>query len=83
DINTYKLIINDEIYTLNQKETLLLKHLLKNKNSCVTFDMIFESVWTFDETNNYESLRTYIKNLRKYLGKDRIKNIKKQGYMFA
>lgn len=83
DINTYKLIINDEIYTLNQKETLLLKLLLKNKNSCVTFDMIFESVWTFDETNNYESLRTYIKNLRKYLGKDRIKNIKKQGYMFA
>ena len=49
----------------------------------MTFDMIFESVWTFDETNNYESLRTYIKNLRKYLGKDRIKNIKKQGYMFA
>ncbi|MGE3591704.1 MAG: response regulator transcription factor, partial [Arcobacter sp.] len=77
DINTYKLIINDEIYTLNQKETLLLKLLLKNKNSCVTFDMIFESVWTFDETNNYERLRTYIKNLRKYLGKDRIKNIKK------
>ena len=82
DINTHELTIYNEVHTLNQKESSLLKLLLKNKNQCVTFDMIFEYVWTFDEQNNHDSLRTYIKNLRKYLGKNRIKNIKKQGYIF-
>lgn len=83
DINTHSLNISNQTYTLNPKETQLLKLLYKNKNSCVTFDMIFETVWSFEEENNYESLRTYIKNLRKLLGKERIQNIKKQGYMFV
>lgn len=83
DINTHILSIKNEKHTLNPKETQLLKLLYKNKNSCVTFDMIFETVWSFEEENNYESLRTYIKNLRKLLGKEKIQNIKKQGYMFV
>ncbi len=83
DINTHILSIKNEKHTLNPKETQLLKLLYKNKNTCVTFEMIFETVWSFEEENNYESLRTYIKNLRKLLGKEKILNIKKQGYMFV
>lgn len=83
NILDHKLQVATNEYSLNQKESELLKLLFQHKNSCVTFDMIFDSVWSSQEMNNYESLRTYIKNLRKYIGKEKIKNIKKQGYMLV
>jgi len=82
NINLQQLKIEDKIYTLNHKESELLKLLLKYKNSCVTFETIFQTIWSYEESHSEQSLRTYIKNIRKLIGKDRIKSIKKQGYMF-
>lgn len=81
--NIQELNNNGDIYTLNQKEHNLLILLIKHKNSCVSFEEIFESVWSFSQTHSPQSLRTYIKNLRKYLGKEKIQSIKKQGYMLV
>jgi DNA-binding response OmpR family regulator len=69
--------------SINNKETELLKLLIKNENQIVPFETIYETVWSFNENYSETSLRTYIKNLRKILGKDSIKSIKKQGYMFV
>ena len=75
-----ELIINNEITPINPKESLLLKLLLKHKNECVSFDNIFLNVWSSDEAHSDMSLRTYIKNLRKHIGKEHILSIKKVGY---
>jgi two-component system OmpR family response regulator len=83
NINTNTLSIDDKHIKLNLKEAELLKLLYKNQNSCVSFDSIFETVWSFDETHSEQSLRTYIKNIRKLIGKEKIISIKKQGYMFV
>jgi DNA-binding response OmpR family regulator len=83
DIKKEILIINNIEYKINNKETTLLKLLLKYKDSVVQFDDIYETVWGFNENYSETSLRTYIKNLRKLLGKDKIKSIKKQGYLFV
>jgi DNA-binding response OmpR family regulator len=83
DISKHQLNINGEIFSINPKENELLKLLFKYKNQCVHYDLIFESVWGFDKEHNEASLRTYIKNLRKLLGKDKIVSIKKQGYMLV
>lgn len=77
---TTQLIIDNEKILLNPKEVLLLKLLLKHKNECVSFGDIYQNVWSFDETHSDMSLRTYVKNLRKHLGKDNILSIKKVGY---
>ena len=77
---TTQLIIDNEKILLNPKEVLLLKLLLKNKNECVSFEDIYQNVWSFDETHSDMSLRTYIKNLRKHIGKENILSIKKVGY---
>merc|ERR1711879_956283 len=45
-------------------------------------DRIYDYVWDYDEQYSDNSLRTYIKNLRKVLGKDRIVSLKKLGYRF-
>jgi len=78
--NTKELRHGTHRYTLNPKEDKLLRLLLQHQGACVSFDTIFEQVWSFSETHSHESLRTYIKKLRQYLGKERIESIKKEGY---
>ncbi len=41
-----------------------------------------EHLWDYDETPSDGSLRTYIKTLRKLLGKDAIVSHKRLGYQF-
>jgi len=83
DITKREIQDNDSSISINEKEMKLLVLLVSNKNRCVTFDEIFENVWSFSETHSDQSLRTFIKNLRKIIGKEKIVSIKKQGYMFV
>ena len=77
------IFVNKEPYEISQKEADLLKLLYKNRSSCVNFEEIFETLWSFSETHSDQSLRTYIKNLRKIIGKDMIVSVKKKGYVFV
>ena len=65
------LIIIDENITFDSIANELLVH-----------DRIYDYVWEYDEEYSDNSLRTYIKNLRKVLGKDKIVSLKKLGYRF-
>jgi DNA-binding response OmpR family regulator len=82
DIGANVLYVNNEQMTLNNKESKLLKLFLQNKNQVLSHERIYDSLWDYDETYSEASLRTYIKNLRKILGKEKIVSIKKQGYKF-
>ena len=67
---------------LNLKELKLLKFFLQHPNELLIHDRIYDFVWDYDEEYSDNSLRTYIKNLRKILGKDKIVSLKKLGYRF-
>jgi DNA-binding response OmpR family regulator len=71
---------DDKTINLKNKESQLLKLLLQNKNQLVRFETIFDRVWSYEEEASDMSLRTYIKNLRNIIGKDKIISIKRQGY---
>ena len=45
--------------------------------------MIFENAWDYEDEPSEMSLRTYIKNIRKTIGKELIENTKGQGYMLV
>ena len=83
DIGKNALYIEDEEQTLNKKEAKLLKLFLKHQDEVLSHEKIYDTLWDYDETYSEASLRTYIKNLRKLLGKERIVSIKKQGYKFT
>jgi two-component system, OmpR family, response regulator len=72
----------DEEIKLNLKELKLLKLFLQHPNELLVHDRIYDYVWDYDEEYSDNSLRTYIKNLRKILGKDKIVSLKKLGYRF-
>ncbi len=82
DIDTNTLYKSGKEISLNNKESKLLKLFLQNNNQIIPHQKIYNSVWNFDETYSESALRTYIKNLRKILGKERIISVKKQGYKF-
>ena len=82
DTNTNELKKDGEVVFLNFKEQKLLKFFLQNKDELLIHDRIYDFVWDYDEQYSDNSLRTYIKNLRKVLGKDRIVSLKKLGYRF-
>jgi DNA-binding response OmpR family regulator len=83
DLATDTLFVNDEPANLNQKELTLLKLFLKHPNERISHEKIYETLWGFDEEPSDAALRTYIKNLRKILGKERIESIKRYGYKFV
>ncbi len=77
-----ELIVDDKAQTLGNKESALFKLFMKQQDEVISHDRIYKELWDFDEDPSDTALRTYIKNIRKIIGKDRIVSIKKQGYKF-
>lgn len=82
DLISNELKKDGKIVKLNLKELKLLKLFLQHPNELLVHDRIYDNVWEYDEEYSDNSLRTYIKNLRKILGKDKIVSLKKLGYRF-
>jgi DNA-binding response OmpR family regulator len=70
-------------YQLSKKVNLLLQLLQENQNSIVTTERIYTHLWAWDETPSPSSLRVYINELKKILGKEYIINHKGIGYKLA
>jgi len=83
DISSSKITKDGEMVALSKKESLILKLLVKNRGKIVTPQMIFENAWDYEDEPSEMSLRTYIKNIRKIIGKELIQNARGQGYMIA
>ena len=77
-----ELLVNGIPETLGNKESALFKLFMKQQDEVLSHDRIYKELWDYDEDPSDTALRTYIKNIRKIIGKDRIVSIKKQGYKF-
>jgi DNA-binding response OmpR family regulator len=79
-----KILLNNGISSrLSKIEAKVFEYLLKNKDKAVSIEEIANNNWVYDEAPTDTTIRTYIKNLRKILGKDRILNIKAIGYKLS
>nr|WP_314090818.1 response regulator transcription factor [uncultured Campylobacter sp.] len=74
---------NGQIVNLSNKESELLALFLENKNTLLSKETIFEKIWNYDEEPSELSLRVYVKNLRRILGKDAIVNRRGDGYIYV
>jgi DNA-binding response OmpR family regulator len=83
DSKNNELLIAGETVSLGHKEAQLLKLFMKHQGEVLSHERIFSHLWSYEEEPSDSALRTYIKNLRKLIGKERIVSIKKQGYKFT
>lgn len=82
DIDNQVLTVDGHVQNLQIKEHKLLKLFIQHKNELLAHDVIMGHLWDYGETPSDGSLRTYIKTLRKLLGKDSIVSHKRLGYQF-
>ena len=78
-----RLKTSDSEQTLGGKEKRLLELFLRHPDEVLSHERIFSELWDYDEEPSDSSLRTYIKNLRKLIGKERIVSIKRLGYRYV
>ncbi|MDF1880185.1 response regulator transcription factor [Sulfurimonas sp. MAG313] len=79
---THELIKEGESMSISAKESAVLAYLIKNKNRVVSSDELLQNLWSFDEMPGQDTIRTYIKGLRSFIGKEHIINIRGSGYRF-
>ena len=75
--------VNNQPVQLQNKEAKLLKLFLQKQEEILPHELIMSHLWEYDELGSDDTLRTYIKNLRKIIGKERIVSLKKLGYKFT
>lgn len=75
-----KLHLGDKEQLLSKKQSKLLELFIQNKNQLVTKEMIYNKLWKWDKEPSEGSIRVYITQLKKLLGKDIIQNHKGLGY---
>ncbi|MBU0631554.1 response regulator transcription factor [bacterium] len=79
---THLLKTPKHLFHLSAKESELLHYLYKHKNRVVSVDEILQNLWNYDELPSGDAIRTLIKELRKYVGKEHIINVRGEGYRF-
>ena len=80
DFGKKALYVNGEISHLSKSESKLLEYFLNNKNQTITYEQIFDYIWDYEQPTK-EAIKTIVKELRRKLGKDVIKNLYGVGYL--
>ncbi len=81
DYSSRELLQNNKPITLTNKERKIFSLILSNISKTVTYDEIIYNVWADDDDEDKsDALKTIIKNLRKKLPDDTIRNVYGRGY---
>lgn len=76
-----KIFINEkETINLSKNESKLLEYLIERTNKIVTYEEIFDYIWAEGELPTKDAIKAIVKDLRKIIGKNSIKNIFAVGY---
>jgi two-component system phosphate regulon response regulator PhoB len=82
DGRTLRVYVQGEEVRLAKKELELLWMLVRNRPSVVSRDRILSEVWQVAEDVETRTVDAHVRNLRKKIGKDRIRTVIGYGYRF-
>jgi DNA-binding response OmpR family regulator len=79
DMQNEQLYEKDELHKLTKIQRAILKVLIKNKNSIVSYEILINEIWNgnFIKVN---TIASHIKELRKYVPNEMIESIRAEGY---
>jgi len=72
----------DKEISLSRMESRLLEYFIRHRNCIVSFEDVSDYLWGYD-TPSKEAIKSLIKDLRKKVGKDLIRNVYGIGYLFT
>ncbi|MBA1432769.1 MAG: response regulator transcription factor [Epsilonproteobacteria bacterium] len=68
--------------SLGAKDALLLAYFLKNQKRVISNEELMQNVWDYDSMPSDATLRSHIRTLREIIGKEKIKTIRAEGYIY-
>ncbi len=68
--------------SLGTKDSLLLSYFIKNIGRLIKNEELAQNIWDFDSLPSDATLRSHIRTLREVIGKDKIKTIRGEGYIY-
>ncbi len=74
--------IDNKTISISKKESEVLGYFIKNMNRNISMEELINNIWSYEDTPSDSTVRTYIKNIRKYIGEGRITNLRGVGYRF-
>lgn len=77
---TKQLTKESEVIKLSKSESRLLEYFIKNTNQVITYENILDYMWDFEKPSK-EAVKSIVKDLRRKICSDFIKNIYGVGYM--
>lgn len=75
--------LNDVLIGLAHKEYIVLHRLMRSANHVVSKEQLEDELYGWGEEIESNAIEVYISHLRKKLGADAIKTIRKQGYILG
>jgi two-component system, OmpR family, response regulator len=76
------LYIDDQEIEIRHKESAVLEYLIHNHGKVVSYDELIDNLWSDESIPTHATIRTYIKNIRKFFDAEYIQNVKGEGYRF-
>ena len=65
---------------MSKSESRLFEYFLKHANQTITYEKLFDYMWEFEQPSK-EAIKTIVKELRRKIGKEVIKNLYGVGYL--
>ncbi len=78
---TKAVICKGEDIQLSKSESRLLEFFIKRENQTVTFEQIYDYIWEFERPSK-EAIKSLVKELRRKVARESIKNVYGIGYKF-
>ena len=82
DLQNLQINLNNQNFIISKKESEILAYLINNSKKTVGIEELINNIWSYEDSVESSTIRTYIKNLRKILGEEKILNIRGVGYRF-
>lgn len=82
DQKTKSIMKGDQEISIGHKNTKILTYFLNNKSRVISNDELIQNIWDYDSIPSEATLRSHIRDLRNILGKEKIKTIRSEGYMY-
>ncbi|MBU1657656.1 response regulator transcription factor [bacterium] len=73
---------NSISFSLSAKDNAILMYFIANKKRVISNDELIQNIWDFDSMPSDATIRSHIRTLRELLGKERIKTIRANGYLY-
>jgi len=77
-----EIINNTKHISISPKDNAILIYFLNNQHKIISNDELTQNIWDFDLLPSDATLRSHIRTLREIIGKDKIKTIRGEGYIY-